>query len=84
MEGLAGPDVKGNKFCQIPGCHDPAGCPKNVTRCTACIEVHGAHAKALQHAGCTVQMTVVRWLSTHCSRMRPLSVNYLPPLEAFD
>ena len=42
MEGLAGPDVKGNKFCQIPACHEPVGCPTNITRCTTCIQVHGA------------------------------------------
>ena len=66
MEGLAGPDVKGNKFCQIPACHEPVGCPTNITRCTTCIQVHGAHAKALQQAGCTVQMTVVRLSKLRC------------------
>eukprot|EP01043_Picozoa_sp_COSAG02_P054324 COSAG02_NODE_6133_length_3778_cov_5.507747_6_plen_169_part_00 len=73
MEGLAGPDVKGNNFCHIPACHDPAGCPMNITRCTTCIQVHGAHAKALQQAGCTVQMTVVRLPTLFCCRLQTYS-----------
>ena len=52
MEKLAGPDVK-SSFCNIPPCHDAAGCPSNVTRCHECVQFHGAHEKALKGAGCT-------------------------------
>eukprot|EP01047_Picozoa_sp_COSAG01_P057582 COSAG01_NODE_6674_length_3551_cov_21.128042_2_plen_352_part_00 len=55
IEGLAGPNVTNNKFCSIPKCTATSGCPTNTTRCVTCIQslTTGAHAKALQRAGCT-------------------------------
>jgi len=56
MKGLAGPDVKKNKYCIIAKCTVAAGCPTNTTRCLECVQPHGAHASALKHAGCTDAM----------------------------
>ena len=53
MASLAGPNVHKNLYCHIPECDEKPGCPSNTTRCLECIQVHGAHEKALRNAGCT-------------------------------
>jgi hypothetical protein len=80
MKGLAGPTVVKNKFCHIPPCTDSAGCPANTTRCNACVQWTGAHAKALQHAGCTAAA-----VTQFCDAMgKPAVAEVAAPVAVYD